>query len=114
MVVPSENVKSFTTTRDNRTKKMLVVRSTKEKRGSHTIRKRIQSLGLFNETIDLMHLVKSGFGPTFRLDYLLHFLPKRSHVLWEGSQVVERMNKSLQMSLVIADVMQKSNLIIHH
>jgi hypothetical protein len=51
---------------------------------SLTIPKRIQSLGLFDETIDLMHLINSGFGPTFRLDYLLHFLPKRLHILREG------------------------------
>ena len=56
----------------------------------------IQSLGLFDETIDLMHLVKSGFGPSFRLDYLLYFLSKRLHVLWKRSQVVERVQKSLQ------------------
>ena len=43
-----------------------------------------------------MHFVKSGFGPTFKLDYLLHFLPKRLHILREGSKVVERMQKSLQ------------------
>ena len=79
--------------------------------GSLTIRNRIQSLGLFDETIDLMHLVKSGFGPTLRLDYLLYFLPKRLHVLREGSQVVERMHKSLQNKL---DSTQKSDLIIHH
>jgi hypothetical protein len=61
-----------------------------------TIRNRTQSLGLFNETIDFMHLVKSGFGPAFGLDYLLHFLPKRLYVLRESSKVVERVHKSLQ------------------
>jgi hypothetical protein len=63
---------------------------------SLTTSKRIQSLGLFDETIDLMHLVKPGFSPAFGLDYLLHFLPKRLHVLWEGSQVVECVHESLQ------------------
>lgn len=48
-----------------------------------------------------MHLAKRGFSPAFRLDYLLHFLPKRLNVLREGSQVVERMHKSLQMSFVV-------------
>ena len=96
MVVPSENVKSFTATRVNRTIKILVVRSTKERGRALTIRHRIQSLGLFDEAIDLMHLVKSGFGPALSLDYLLYFLPKRLHVLREGSQVVERVHKSLQ------------------
>ena len=97
MVVPSENVKSLSATRDNRTKKKLLVRSTKEREevGALTTRKRVQSLGLSDETIDLMHLIKSGFGPTFRLDYLVHFLPKGLHVLWEGSQVVKRVRKSL-------------------
>ena len=28
----------------------------------------MQSLGLFNEDIELMHLVKPGFGPAFGLD----------------------------------------------
>ena len=77
-VVPSENVKSFTATRDNRTKKKFSCRDlTKRGKISHTIRERSQSLGLSDKTIDLMHLVKSGFSPTFRLDHLLDFLSKR-------------------------------------
>jgi hypothetical protein len=94
IVVPSENVKSVTATRIIETKKNLVEIYEGEG-GSLTIPKRIQSLGLFDETIELMHLVKPGFGPAFRLDYLLHFLPKRLQVLWEGNQVVERVSKSL-------------------
>jgi hypothetical protein len=62
---------------------------------SLTIHNRTQSLGLFDETINLMHLVKSGFGPTFRLAYLLYFLPKRLYVLRESSKVVECVYKSL-------------------
>jgi hypothetical protein len=88
MVVPFENVKSFIATRDNVTKKRknIVVRSEKERgKASLTIPKISQSLRLFDETIEFMHLVKAGFGPTFRFDYFLHLLPKRLHVLWEGS-----------------------------
>jgi hypothetical protein len=82
---------------------------------SLTTSKRIQSLGLFDETIDLMHMVKPGFSPAFGLDYLLHFLPKRLHVLWEGSQVVECVHESLQhTSFVNAGSMQKSEINIHH
>jgi hypothetical protein len=75
----------------------------REEWASLTIRNRMQSLGLLDETIDPMHLVQPGFGPAFRLDYLLHLLPKRLHVLREGSQVVERVRKGLQ-SFVIAEV----------
>ena len=98
IVVPSENVKSFTATRDNKTEKKFSCKIYEEGPGwgSLTIRKRGQSLGLSDETIDLMHLVKSGFGPTFRLDYLLYFLSKRLYVFREGSQVVKCMHKSLE------------------
>ena len=78
MVVTSENVKSFNATHAAETKRnFLIVRFTTRKgegrgrRASLTIPKRAQSLGLFDETIDLVHLVKPGFSPAFmiRLDY---------------------------------------------
>ena len=112
MVVPSENVKSSTATRVNITKRNLIVRLTKEEREGFTYDSQEDSIAgaLCDETIKPMpvHLVKPGFGPAFRLDYLLHFLPKRLHILRKGSQVVERAHKRLR-SFVIAE----SDLIIH-
>ena len=60
MVVPSENVKSFTATRVIRTKKFFFsCKIYYEGEGtSLTVRNRIQSLRLFDETIEPMHLVK--------------------------------------------------------
>lgn len=51
-----------------------------------------------------MHLVKSGFGPTIRVDCLLDFLPKSLQVLRVDGKVIEHLHKGLQNNLLNAEV----------
>jgi len=93
--VPSEKVWSRRATRRMLTERALIFLSAFNLQAGLTDINGVQSLRLFDEAVDLVHLIDARHCPAFSFNDFFDFFSKRFHIVWMHGQVIEPMRESL-------------------
>ena len=98
IVVPSEKVWSRRATRRMMTEKGLLLFLNAFKfnlQGGLTDIVGVQSLRLFDEAVEFVHLINARLCPSFSCYDFFDFFSERWHIFWKRGQIIKSMGESL-------------------